>query len=122
MNKFIKDIRSRIAVEFPAPPEAPKDWARAGQLDCDCEFCTEVNQFLPDPERRELSFYKTLKRNLLHIEAKAEESQVEIDVAIHRRRPKFDGTCRKNQRIYDNKLVLFDTAQKILKDLADFKV
>jgi predicted 2-oxoglutarate/Fe(II)-dependent dioxygenase YbiX len=122
MNTFIENIRHRIAAEFPAPPDVPKNWAREGQLDCDCEFCTEVNQFLPDPERRAISFYKTLKRNLLHIEARVEESQVEIDVEIRRRSPKFDGTCRKNQRRYDHKRELFDTAQKIVIELGDFQI
>ncbi len=117
MKKFSEDIRQRIKADFPAPPEAPKDWSREGQLNCNCEFCTEVNQFLPDPERNEISFYKTLKRNLLHVESKVEESRVELDVKIYRRTPKFDGTCRKNQNRYDNKRKLFDTAQQIVKDL-----
>jgi hypothetical protein len=86
-------------------------------LNCDCEFCTEVNQFLPDPEKSEISFYKTLKRNLLHIEAKIEESQIELDIEIRRRQAKFDGTCTKNQSRYDHKRKLFDSAQQIVKEL-----
>jgi predicted 2-oxoglutarate/Fe(II)-dependent dioxygenase YbiX len=117
MKKFSEDVRQRIKADFPAPPEAPKDWSREGRLNCDCEFCTEVNKFLPDPERSEISFYKTLKRNLLHIESKVEESQVELDIEIRRTSPKFEGTCRKNQSRYDNKRKLFDSAQQIVKDL-----
>lgn len=119
IRKFVGDIRQRIKVDFPVPPDAPKDWLRDGQLDCDCEFCTEVNQFLPDPKRSEISFYKTLKRNLLHVESKIEKSQVDLDIEIRRRPPKFEGTCRKNQKKYDNKRKLFDTAQDIVKALDD---
>jgi hypothetical protein len=121
IRKFSEDVRQRIKADFPTPPEAPKDWSREGQLDCDCEFCTEVNQFLPDPERSEISFYKTLKRNLLHIESKVEESQVELDIEIRRTPPKFEGTCKKNQSRYENKRKLFDSAQQIVKDLDDSK-
>jgi hypothetical protein len=121
IRKFVENVRQRIKADFPAPPEAPKDWSREGQLDCDCEFCTEVNQFLPDPERREISFYKTLKRNLLHIESEIEKSQVELDIEIRRTPPKFEGTCKKNQSRYDNKRKLFDSAQQIVKDLGDSK-
>ncbi|MCP4937256.1 MAG: hypothetical protein GY927_24375, partial [bacterium] len=117
IRKFVEDVRQRIKADFPAPPEAPKDWSREGRLNCDCEFCTEVNTFLPDPERSEISFYKTLKRNLLHIESKIEGSQVELDIEIRRRQPKFDGICTKNQSRYDNKRKLFDSAQQIVKDL-----
>ena len=119
MKRFIEDVCQRIKANFPAPPDAPKDWSREGQLNCNCEFCTEVNQFLPDPEQSEISFYKTLKRNLLHIESEIEKSQVELDVTIYRRKPKFDGTVRKNQNRYDNRLELFDRAQTILKALED---
>ncbi len=118
MKKFIEDVRQQIKADFPSPPDAPKDWSREGQLNCDCKFCTEVNQFLPDPEKNEISFYKTLKRNLLHIESKVEESQVELDIKIHRRTPKFDGICRKNQSRYDYKRKLFDSTQQIVKDLS----
>ncbi len=118
VKKFGEDVRQRIEADFPAPPEPPKDWSRGGQLNCDCEFCTEVNQFLPDPGKSEISFYKTLKRNLLHIESKVEESQVDLDIEIRRRKPKFDGTCTKNQSRYDNKRKLFDRAQQIVKELS----
>lgn len=122
MKKFFEDVHQRIKADFPSPPDAPKDWSREGQLDCDCEFCTEVNQFLPDPERREISFFKTLKRNLLHIESEVEKSRVELDIEIRRSPPKFEGTCRKNQSRYDYKRELFESAQQILKDLGDFKI
>lgn len=117
MKKYSEDVRQRIKADFPAPPEVPKDWSREGRLNCDCEFCAEVNKFLPDPERSETSFYKTLKRNLLHIESKVKESQVDLDIEIRRRPPKFEGTCRKNHRSYNNKRKLFDSAQQIVKDL-----
>jgi len=117
MKKFSADVRQRIDADFPVRPEAPKDWSREGRLNCDCEFCTEVNKSLPDPERSEISFYKTLKRNLLHIESKVKESQVDLDIEIRRRPPKFEGTCRKNHRSYNNKRKLFDSAQQISKKL-----
>jgi hypothetical protein len=122
IRKFSEDVRQRIKADFPTPPDTPKDWSREGQLDCDCEFCTEVNQFLPDPDRSEISFYRTLKRNLLHIESEVEKSQVELDIEIRRTPPKFEGICRKNQSRYDNKRKLFDSAQQIVKDLGDSKI
>ncbi len=120
MRKFNEDVRQRIKADFPAPPEAPQDWSREGQLGCKCEFCAEINRFLPDPKRREISFYKTLKRNLLHIEAMIEKSRVELDIEIRRTPPKFDGFCQKNQSRYDNKRKLFDTAQQIVQDLGAY--
>ena len=69
-----------------------------------------------------ICFYKTLKRNLLHIESNVEESQIDLDIEIRRTPPKFDGICRKNQRRYNNKRKLFNKAQQIVKDLDDSKI
>ncbi len=81
-QKFVEDVYIRIQTEFPSRPTAPKDWSREGQLACDCEFCTEVNRFLPDPERSEIVFDKTLKRNLLHIESEIQKSRADLDIEI----------------------------------------
>ena len=116
-NRFVENVRQRIQTDFSAHPNKPNDWSRDGKLKCACKFCAEVNRFLPDPERSEISFYKTLKRNLLHVESEIEKSQVDLDIEILKMPPKFQGTCRKNQNRYDNKRKLFDSAQKILDDL-----
>ena len=117
MKKFVENVLQRIQIDFPSPPNKPEDWFREGSLKCNCEFCAQVNQFLPDPERSEISFYKTLKRNIVHIESEIKESQVELAIELLRNPPKFQGTCRKNQNRYDNRRKLFDSAQKIVKDL-----
>jgi predicted 2-oxoglutarate/Fe(II)-dependent dioxygenase YbiX len=117
MQKFVEDVVQRIQTDFPSRPRAPKGWSREGQLACDCEFCTEVNRFLPDPERSEITFDKTLKRNLLHIESEIQKSRVDLDIEIHRTPPKFRGICRKNQNRYDRQRQLFDSAQEIMQEL-----
>ena len=53
----------------------------------------------------------------LHNFEVAGKSQVDLDIDIRPASPKFQGTCRKNQKSYDKKRNLFDDAQRILKDL-----
>jgi predicted 2-oxoglutarate/Fe(II)-dependent dioxygenase YbiX len=117
MNRFVEDVCQRIQTDFPTPPTKPSDWSREGRLACACEFCTQVNELLPDPKRSTITFYKVLQRNMLHVEAEIKKSQVEMDIKIVKTPPKFQGTCRKNQRRYDNQRNLFDAAQKILEEL-----
>lgn len=117
LQQFVENARQRLQTAFPTPPAQPTDWSRAGQLGCHCEFCTQVNQLLPDPGRREISFYQTLKRNLIHVEGEIQKSGVDLDITIRKRAPKFDGTCRKNQKSYDQQRALFDSAQKIMQAL-----
>src|SRR5258705_13339315 len=75
-QQFAAAVRQCIQAAYPNPPEPPQDWSREGQLDCDCTFCTEVNEFLPKRDVSSIGMYKTLKGNLLHVESEAEKSQI----------------------------------------------
>lgn len=116
-QQFAAAVRQCIQAEYPNPPEPPLDWSREGLLDCDCEFCTEVNEFLPKSDVSSIGIYKTLKRNLLHVESEAEKSQIEVDIDIEKVASKFNGIIRKNQNRYDRKRQLYDAAQGIIGKL-----
>jgi hypothetical protein len=116
-QQFEAAVRQCIQAEYPKPPEPPQDWSREGQLDCDCEFCTEVNAFLPKRDVGSMGIYKTLKGNLLHVASEAEKSQIEVDIDIQKVAPKFNGTIQKNQSRYERKRQLYDAAQGIIRKL-----
>ncbi len=116
-QQFAAAVRQCIQAEYPNPPEPPQDWSREGQLDCDCKFCTEVNAFLPQPDVSSTGIYKTLKRNLLHVESEVEKSQIEVDIDIQKVGSKFSGMIQKNQSRYERKCQLYDAAQGIIRKL-----
>jgi predicted 2-oxoglutarate/Fe(II)-dependent dioxygenase YbiX len=116
-QQFAAAVRQCIQAEYPNPPEPPQDWSRDGHLDCDCEFCTEVNAFLPKRDVSSIGIYKTLKRNLLHVESEAEKSQIEVDIDIQKVASKFNGIIQKNQSRYERKRQLYDAAQGIIRKL-----
>jgi len=116
-QQFGAAVRQCIQAEYPNPPEAPQDWSREGQLDCDCEFCTEVNAFLPKREISLMSLDKTLKRNLLHVESEVEKNQIEVDIDIQKVASKFNGIIQKNQSRYEHKRQLYEAAQEIIRNL-----
>ncbi|MEZ4865579.1 MAG: 2OG-Fe(II) oxygenase [Caldilineaceae bacterium] len=118
VQHFTDAVRQRIQTEFPKPPEPPQDWSRAGQLACDCEFCAQVNAFLPKSNVPSMGIYGTLKRNLLHVEEELAKQQIEAEMEIRKRAPKFDGTIQKNQRQYEQQLKLYNAAQEIGKQLS----
>ncbi|MCB0183793.1 MAG: hypothetical protein KDE31_05995, partial [Caldilineaceae bacterium] len=92
VQRFADAVQQRLQAEFPTPPAPPQDWSRTGQLACDCEFCIQVNEFLPKPNVASIGIYGTLKRNLLHVEAEIAKQQIEAEIQIQKRAPKFDGT------------------------------
>jgi hypothetical protein len=116
-QQYASAVRQRIQAEYPNPPEPPQDWSREGQLDCDCELCSEVNAFLPKRDVSSMGIDKTLKRNLLHVASEAEKSQIEIDIDIQKVTSKFNGTIQKNQSRYEHKRQLYDAAQEIMHQL-----
>ncbi len=116
-QQFVTAVRQCLQAQYPHPPELPEDWSREGQLDCDCELCTEVNAFLPQRDIDSIRIDKTLKRNLLHIESEAEKSQIEVDIDIQKVASKFNGIIRKNQSQYERKRQLYDAAQGIMGKL-----
>jgi hypothetical protein len=116
-QQFVSAVRQCLQAQYPNPPEPPQDWSREGYLDCDCEFCTEVNAFLPKQDIGSMSIDKTLKRNLLHVESEVEKSQIEVDIDIQKAASKFNGIIQKNQSRYERKRQLYDAAQGIIRKL-----
>jgi hypothetical protein len=116
-QQFASAVRQCLQANYPNPPEPPEDWSREGQLDCDCEFCTEVNAFLPKRDISSIRIDKTLKRNLLHVESEVGKSQIEVDIDIQKVASKFSGIIQKNQSRYERKRQLYDAAQGLLHKL-----
>lgn|GEM_PF-6016902 len=116
-QQFADAVQQRIQSEFPTAPESHQDWSREGELACGCEFCAQVNEFLPKSDQSSMYIYQTLKRNLVHVEAEIEKQQIEAEVWAKKKKSKFDGTITKNQSQYDQRLKLYDVAQEIVKQL-----
>jgi predicted 2-oxoglutarate/Fe(II)-dependent dioxygenase YbiX len=117
MNKFVAQACQWIKNDFPEAPKKPESQSREGRLKCSCSFCKQVNQFLPDAEKKEIIFHKTLKRNLMHIESEIANSGVDLAISIVKVAPSFDGICTKNQKSHNAKLQSYNAAQKMLQDL-----
>ena len=116
-QQFAAAARQCFQARYPGPPEPPEDWSREGALDCDCEFCAAVNDFLPQRDMGSMHIDKTLKRNLLHVESEVEKSQVEVEIDIQKAASKFNGVIQKNQRLYERQRQRYDAAQEIMRQL-----
>jgi hypothetical protein len=64
-----------------------------------------------------MGIYKTLKRNLMHVESAVEKNQIEVDIDMQKAASKFNGIIKKNQRRYERKRQLYDAAQEIIRTL-----
>lgn len=107
LKNIAEDFLKHARTSYANPPKPPENWARTGKLKCTCPFCDEVNKFIPDPQRSSISFEKTLKGNIIHIEEKVEEQGLDLDVCIERQPPRFKGLITKNQKAYEKALKQF---------------
>lgn len=112
MQLFVCDLLERITKRFPKPIDAPRDWAREGQLHCSCEVCAQVNHFLSDKDHGELTI-NAFKKDLIHAELNCRQANVDLDVTIDRAPKKFLGTFVKNQNRFKRQFEAYSELKKI---------
>lgn len=101
-------LRARIA----EPLEPPSDWARASVLPCRCRHCSELGQFLADPNRKMWTF-KAAAPDREHVEDSIKRAGSDLDRATDQRGRPYTLICTKNQASYERR------AQQRKKDLAE---
>ena len=78
--RAIEHLRARTAL----PLEAPRDWARAGALDCGCGHCRELSRFLLDPARSTWN-YKAAELARSHLELSIRRAACDVDCTTDKR-------------------------------------
>ena len=104
---------------YSSSPIAPINLTRIGQISCTCDFCKEVNRFLPDPDRSNFCFAKVLQRDMLHIETKIKEHHLDLTIRIERQSPKFKGIISKNQHSYEQALKRFEFVEQVRRTIEE---
>ena len=106
----LEHLRARAALAL----EPPRDWARAGALDCNCRHCRELNRFLIGAERSTWHF-KAAEPDRSHVEASVQRARCDVDCATDKRGRPYSLVCTKNQASYERR-----SAQR-KSDLEDLK-
>jgi predicted 2-oxoglutarate/Fe(II)-dependent dioxygenase YbiX len=103
-------LKSRAA----EPLEAPRDWSRPSDINCKCEHCSALGQFLADRSRPTWNL-KAAAHVRNHVEGTIGNARVDVDVKTERRGSPHTLICTKNQAGYERRV-----AQR-KKDLADIR-
>lgn len=93
-----------------APPEAPRDWAIAADLPCDCEHCAALRAFCRDPVARSARFplRKDLRR---HLHREIDRYRLDLTHVTERRGRPFTLICTKTRA--SNKRHLAEYAEDV---------
>lgn len=46
MKKYVEHIRQWVQIDFPSPPNRPKDWFREGSLKCNCKLFDDAQDLV----------------------------------------------------------------------------
>ena len=86
-----------------APPEAPRDWAIAADLPCDCEHCAALRAFCRDPVARSARFplRKDLRR---HLHREIDRYRLDLTHVTERRGRPFTLICTKTRASHKRRL------------------
>lgn len=88
-------LHTRVA-EALAPPA---DWRRESRIDCKCQDCTKLREFLENPAQADWSFKAPeTKRN--HIEHSIKHHQCDLNCVTDRNSRPYALVCTKNQAGY----------------------
>ena len=91
-------LRTRIAEPL-APPE---DWTRASKLKCQCTHCSELSQFLADPER-EVWTFKAAEAHRRHVTDTIRRHQCDVTTRTDKQGRPYKLICTKNQASYERR-------------------
>ncbi len=92
-------LHGRIA----EPLAPPADWRRTSKLTCKCAHCSELSDFLADPERKAWTL-KAAEHLRAHVEDAIRKAACDLDMTTDRRGRPYSLVCIKNQASYDRRV------------------
>lgn len=107
-------VRLRDAAE--QAPEAPKDWTRAAKLDCKCEDCRALADFLRDPASR-VGRFPLRKDRRQHLHGQIDHGHLDCTHETERRGSPQTLVCTKTQASFERKLKQYHADREMLAEL-----
>ena len=86
-----------------APPEEPRHWKIACDIDCDCELCADLRAFCDDPAA-EVARFPLRKELRKHLHRIIDRHGLDIDHETERRGRPYTLVCTKNRASHKRRL------------------
>jgi hypothetical protein len=99
-------------------PEPPKDWKRSAKLNCNCEDCRELAQFLKDKNAQVRRFSRRTDLRQ-HLHRQIDHHRIDCAHVTERRGRPYTLVCTKNQASFERSLKQYKTDCKLLEELSD---
>ena len=98
------------------PPEEPRDWSIAVDVDCPCELCEKLRAFCRDPETRTARF--PLRKDLrAHLHETIDRHRLDINHVTERLGRPFTLVCTKNRTSHRRRLIEYSVDISCMRTL-----
>jgi len=112
LDHCLHELRAATA----KPIEPPKDWAREADLDCTCEDCVALGQFLRDPAAR-VGRFPIRKERRQHLHRQIDHHRCDCTHETERKGSPQTLVCTKTQGSYERRLKQYGIDKKLLAEL-----
>jgi len=116
LESWLGTVRHTLESLTAAEPSPPTDWARPGEVDCQCRFCTQLNAFLADPANK-VGRIPAREDYRKHLIMKIDQHQCDVTHALERTKSPFTLVLTKTTGSFDRTLNRFHADQKLLRAL-----
>lgn len=118
MAAWLTSVGLRLESATAQKPQPPADWTRPANVDCKCEYCTQLKAFLADPANK-IGRIPAREDRRQHVSGIIERHQCDVTDALERKGSPYSQLLTKTTGSFDRALKRFEADCRLLSELPD---
>ncbi len=116
LASWLASVREYLESATADAPQPPTDWARPADVDCTCQYCAQLNDFLADP-LSEIGRIPAREDMRQHLIGKINRHQCDVNHALERKGSPYSLVLTKTTSSFDRAVKRFETDRRLLEAL-----
>jgi hypothetical protein len=116
LASWLATVRQTLESLTAVEPLSPTDWVRPAEVDCQCQFCTQLNAFLSDPANK-IGRIPAREDYRQHVIMKIDRHQCDVTHTLERTKSPYTLVLTKTTGSFGRALKRFRAYQKLLGEL-----
>lgn len=116
LSSWLETVRRTLKSLTATAPSRPTNWGRPAEVDCQCQFCAQLNAFLSDSADQvgRISAREDYRQHLI---TNINRHQCDVTHTLDRTRSPYTLVLTKTNGTFDRTLKRFRTNKKLLEEL-----
>ncbi len=116
LGAWLGSVRRQLEAATAEAPRPPTNWTRPEEVDCSCEYCAELKEFLID-STSEVTRIAAAERQRSHLVEMINQHQCDVKHALERIGRPYSLVLKKTTGSFERAVKQFKTDQKLLSQL-----